>query len=287
VRPLKRLGQHFLSDAGVARRIAEAVDPGPGDLVIEIGPGTGALTIPLLARCERVVGVEVDPRLCEALSARLDAGSGFHLVHADALEVDFEALVRRHGADHGLLAGNLPYNVATPLILRVLSRPALRRAVFMVQREVAQRIVAPPGDRQYGSLSVAVRIAATPRRLFDVRSDAFVPAPRVHSTVLELDLRRPASPIPDEHRESFTRLVRWTFGHRRKMLRGTLRSLPGYRLSVEDLVEVGSRSGIDLSRRPETLDIREFERLAVVLAGWRPGSGRPRPAPDYGNGNGR
>ncbi len=264
MRPKKGLGQHFLADLRVAQRIAEAA--GGGDLAVEIGPGRGALTSFLLRRVGTVVGVELDRELCEALSSRFASEAGFHLVHADALKVDFGALIRRHGVRDAVVVGNLPYCIATPLILRLVSGSwGLRRAVVTVQREVARRIVADPGNKNYGALSIAVQVAATPRRLFDVGRDAFRPVPRVESTVLEIDLGHPAIPVAETVRQMFFEVVRWTFGHRRKMLRGTLRSLPGRPLGASQMDEVASLSGLDLRRRPETFTIGEFERLAEVI----------------------
>ncbi len=266
IRPKKSLGQHFLVDPQVAQRIAEASGVGPDDLVIEIGPGKGALTSFLLQRAGTVVGIELDRGLCEALSARFASAAGFHLLNADALKADFAALLRRHGACDAVVVGNLPYNIATPIILRLVSDcRGLRKAVVMVQREVARRIVADPGPKDYGSLSIAVQVAATPRRLFDVGHDAFRPVPRVESTVLEIDLGRPASPVAEAVRQTFFEVVRWTFGHRRKMLRGTLRTLPGHPLDPSQMDEVASRSGFDLRRRPETFTIGDFEKLARVI----------------------
>ncbi len=265
IRPKKSLGQHFLADLRVAQRIAEAADARPEDLVIEIGPGKGALTAFLLRRPGAVAGIELDRDLCEVLSGRFADSPGFHLLNADAMRVDFDALVRRHGVHDALVVGNLPYNIATPLILRLLESPWLRRAVVMVQREVALRIVAVPGSKHYGSLSIAVQVTAAPRRLFEVRPEAFRPVPRVESTVLDIDARHPASPVAEAVRRTFSSVVRWTFGHRRKMLRGTLRNLPGHPLDPSQLDAVGSRSGLDLRRRPETLSIGEFERLAWAV----------------------
>jgi 16S rRNA (adenine1518-N6/adenine1519-N6)-dimethyltransferase len=125
--------------------------------------------------------------------------------------------------------------------------------------------VAAPGSKDYGSLSIAVQVAATPRRLFDVGHDAFRPVPRVESTVLEIDLKRPACPVAEAVQKTFFEVVRWTFGHRRKMLRGTLRTLPGHPLDPSQMDEVALRSGFDLRRRPETLTIGDFERLAEII----------------------
>lgn len=275
LRAKKGFGQHFLTNRRVASRIVEAVRAGPEDLVIEIGPGKGALTGLLLQKSSPIIGVEVDRDLCEVLSTRFRSDPGFHLLNADAMRLDLEALVRRHGALGALVVGNLPYNVATPLILRFLESPSLRRAVVMVQREVAQRIVAGPGDGSYGSLSIAVQVAASPRRLFDVRRESFRPVPAVESTVLDIDARSPASPVPEAVKPTFTRVVRWTFGHRRKMLRATLRTLPGSRLDASDLEAFEVRCNLDLRRRPETLSVGEFERLAwaVQEAGQTDGGG--------------
>ena len=266
-RPKKSLGQNFLTDTRVAQRIAESAGIQKGDLVIEIGPGKGALTRFLIQRGRNVVGIELDRGLCDLLSNRFGSAEGFHILNANALEVDFGAIARQHHHAGALVVGNLPYNIATPLILRLAGGGGfgIRKVVVMVQREVALRIVANPGSRDYGSLSIAVQICATPRRLFDVKPDAFRPAPRVRSTLLDIDLSQPAYTLSPSIKGTFFQVVRWTFGQRRKMLRGTLRSLPGHPLGPSQLEAIASRSGIDLQRRPETMSIAEFENLSRAV----------------------
>ena len=265
-RPKKSLGQNFLTDLRVAQRIADSAGIQKGDLVIEIGPGKGALTRFLIQQGRNVVGIELDRGLCNLLSNRFGSAEGFHILNADALEVDFGAIAREHRHAGALVVGNLPYNIATPLILRFAGGGfGIRKVVVMVQREVALRILANPGSRDYGSLSIAVQICATPRRLFDVEPHAFRPAPRVRSTLLDIDLGQPVYTLSPSIKGTFSQVVRWTFGQRRKMLRGTLRSLPGHPLGPSQLEAIASRSGIDLQRRPETMSIPEFENLSRAV----------------------
>jgi len=254
VRARKRFGQHFLHDPGVLRRIVDAIDPQPGERLVEIGPGRGALTLPLLRRCGRLEVIEIDRDLA-ALLAGLAAGAGELVVHvADALEVDFRAL--RGGGSKLRICGNLPYNISTPLLFHLLeSRSAIADMHFMLQKEVVDRIVAPPGGRTYGRLTVMLAAACTATALFRVGRGAFQPPPAVESAVVRLvPHAEPPFPLPDPVR--FARLVAAAFSMRRKTLRNALRGLVD--------ADRFAAAGIDADRRPETLAPAEFARLAAL-----------------------
>lgn len=268
-RPKKRLGQHFLTDPRILARIADAVEAGRSDTVLEIGPGPGGLTAALAERARRVVAVEKDRELVPALRDRWPRVT---IVEADALEADWHALA---GVAPGaaspvpgyLVAGNIPYNLTSPLLEKALEPPRPERVVFLVQREVAERVAAPPAGEAYGALSVGVQAVASVELLFRVPAGAFTPRPRVDSAVLRLrPLVRPA--VADEMRQPFRRLVVGLFGFRRKQLLRGLRELTGFSPAVA--AGVLRRAALPPDVRPETLDVRAFVTLlaALVDAGW-------------------
>lgn len=250
----KRFGQHFLHDPGVLARIVAAIDPQPGERIVEIGPGRGALTLPLLARCGRLDAVEIDRDLIPELEARA-AGAGELVVHAaDALEFDFSAL--RGGGPRLRVCGNLPYNVSTPLLFHLLAaRASILDMHFMLQKEVVDRIVAAPGGKQYGRLTVMLAAACRATALFRVGRGAFQPPPAVDSAVVRL-VPHAGTPFPLPDAVRFARVVAAAFSMRRKTLRNSLRGL---------VDEAGfEAAGIAADRRPETLAPAEFARLAAL-----------------------
>jgi 16S rRNA (adenine1518-N6/adenine1519-N6)-dimethyltransferase len=255
LRARKRFGQHFLHDPGVLARIVAAIDPRPGDRLVEIGPGRGALTLPLLERCRRLEVIEIDRDLIAELEARA-TGRGELVVHAgDVLEVDFAAF--RGTGPKLRVCGNLPYNISTPLLFHLLkSRAAIVDMHFMLQKEVVDRIVAPPGGKDYGRLTVMLAVACAATALFRVGRGAFQPAPAVDSAVVRL-VPHAADPFPLPDPARFARVVAAAFSMRRKTLRNSLRGLVG---------EAGfAAAGIDAGRRPETLSAAEFGRLAAIM----------------------
>jgi 16S rRNA (adenine1518-N6/adenine1519-N6)-dimethyltransferase len=261
IRARKRFGQHFLHDPGVIARIVAAIDPKPGERIVEIGPGTGALTLPLLARCGRLDVIEIDRGLVPELRRRA-AGAGELVVHeADVLAFDFRALC---GDGPRLrVCGNLPYNISTPLLFRLLdARSVIADMHFMLQKEVVQRIVAPPGGKDYGRLTVMLAAACRAEFLFRVGRGAFQPPPAVDSAILRLvPHAQPPFPLPDP--EGFARIVAAAFQKRRKTLRNSLRGL------VDEAAFAAA--DVDAGRRPETLAPAEFARLTVAAARARPG----------------
>jgi 16S rRNA (adenine1518-N6/adenine1519-N6)-dimethyltransferase len=265
LRPQKRWGQHFLCDAAVARRIVDTAEVGPQSVVLEIGPGLGALTDTLAARAGRLHLVEIDRGLAARLEDRYRDNPRVGVLVGDVLAVPLTEIVREPAVT---VVANLPYNVATPVLLRLLDlRSHFPRAVVMLQREVAMRLVAPPGTPARGILSVLVQTFAEVRVAFAVSPRSFLPRPRVESAVV--DVRWVAQPrvdigAPDAHR----RVVRAAFGKRRKMLRNALADLAADRgFAPGALVAAMSRAGIDPTVRAEVLGLEDFGRLARLFTG--------------------
>jgi len=249
-----RLGQHFLFDPGILRRIAEAALPAPVPLALEIGPGKGPLTRELAARAARVVAIEADRRLAAALQASPPAPN-VEVIAGDALEVAWPA------AD--VVCGNIPYRITSPLIARALEPPRPRHIVFLVQREVADRVAAPPGDRTYGALSAAVQLVARVERLFTVRAGAFRPPPRVESAVIRIT-PRPAAEVPPPGEVERTRsLIQALFQRRRQQLQRSVREATG--MPADAVEAVLARLGLAPTVRPETLAPSAFLALARAI----------------------
>ena len=259
-RPRPRFAQHFLVAREVTEAIAELVRPATGEAVVEIGPGRGALTEALLAVVDRLVAVEIDRDLVALLCTRRGAGT-LDLIEGDILQIDLREVLRAAGGCRLLMVGNLPYNITAPLIFHLLAHAdCISRAIVMVQREVAQRLVASPGSKDYSLLSVLVALRAEAELRLQVERDCFRPVPAVDSSVVELRFA-PKLRYAVQDVTGFDRLVRRAFGQRRKMLRNSLLGLnpAGGRPWLK---EVGQQAGIDLTRRPEELSIEEFIRLS-------------------------
>ncbi len=255
----RHLGQHFLSDPKILGRIADALGAAPGDRVLEIGPGRGALTRPLLDRGVRLTAIERDRDLIPALRAL----PGLALIEGDALEVDWPSALGLEPGERWQIIGNIPYNLTSPLIDKALAPPRPARVVFLVQREVADRLGAEPGTAEYGALTVGVLVAARVERLFGVPAGAFRPRPRVASAVVRLE-PRPVPLVTDAELPRFRRLVRGLFGARRKQLVRAIRTVTG--LGPEQAGLVVARAGLDPIQRPETLAPEDFVRLLAVGA---------------------
>ncbi|WP_303904917.1 16S rRNA (adenine(1518)-N(6)/adenine(1519)-N(6))-dimethyltransferase RsmA [Thiohalomonas denitrificans] len=250
-RPRKRFGQNFLRDPGVIDRIVHAVDPRPGQQLVEIGPGLGALTGPLLQAAGEMHAVELDRDLVPKLAERF--GDRLHLHSADALKFDFGQLA---GEGRLRVVGNLPYNISTPLIFHLLAQAEYVQDMhFMLQKEVVDRLAASPGGRDYGRLSVMVQQRCRVEHLFNVSPGAFHPPPKVHSAIVRL-LPYETPPVPVAEPALFSRIVAKAFSQRRKTLRNTLKG----ELDAETI----EACGIDPTRRAETLSVEEFGRLAAA-----------------------
>ena len=239
LRPRKGWGQHFLCDPGVAHRIVETADVGPRSVVLEIGPGLGALTDELAGRAGRLYLVEVDPVLAARLAARYAENPRVRTVAGDVLAVDLETFVTEPAVT---AVGNLPYNIAIPILFRLReARARLPRAVVMIQREVAERLVARPSTADYGVTTVLIQAVADVRLAFRVSRRSFFPPPRVESAVV--DVRWTAQPRVDlGDEQAFREVVRAAFGQRRKMLRNALATLAAGR--GVDLADACARAGV-------------------------------------------
>lgn len=258
-RPKKRLGQHFLTDRHLLARIADALGATREDTVIEIGPGRGALTEQLIARAGRLIAVELDRELAPLLAERYRALPQVRIVEGDVLEQDLGALA---GGPY-LLAGNVPYNITTPILFHAMRRPRPLRAVYLVQKEVADRVVAAPGSDAYGALSVNVQALMRAEYLFTVGARAFTPPPKVESAVLRITPRE--SPLLEAaEEEPYRQLVQGAFGLRRKQMRRVLRTVHGWDAERADAVL--HVAGIDPEARPETLAPADFARLLRARA---------------------
>ena len=249
----KSLGQHFLSNPRILTRIVDALDPSPGDTVIEIGPGRGALTDILKKRVRRVIAIEYDRALAELLRERY-AGDNVEVVQADVLETDFAALA---GTAFSVV-GNVPYYITTPILFHTLQRPRARAAVYLVQREVADRMSAEAGSDAYGALSVNLQALASARIVFGVLRGAFNPPPKVDSAVVRIvPLEHPL--ISQEEEQGFREFVQAAFGMRRKQLRRVLRELCDVGPEAADVMLTAV--GVDPMSRPETLSAERFAAL--------------------------
>jgi 16S rRNA (adenine1518-N6/adenine1519-N6)-dimethyltransferase len=255
---LKRYGQHFLTDRAVLADIASAVDSGPRDTVIEIGPGRGVLTDALAERGSRVIAIEIDRALAHQLRQRYADTPNVEIVEADALAAPLSDLV----TGPYLVAGNVPYYITTPILFHALAPPFPLRAVFLVQLEVASRIVAPPGSKEYGALSVNVQAIASTQIVRRVPASAFRPRPRVESAVIRITpLAQPlivASRLP-----AFRTIVLSAFGMRRKQMVNVVRGITGG--SAADAERVLAKADIDRHARPETLSVEKFGALAEAI----------------------
>jgi 16S rRNA (adenine1518-N6/adenine1519-N6)-dimethyltransferase len=264
MRALKRFGQHFL-EAAWADKLIAAIDPQPGDHFLEIGAGPGALTIRLAPRVARLTAVEVDPAMIGALGPKLPAN--VTLLHADFLNLDPASL----GTGPVRVAGNLPYNVSSPILFKLIGMhrafgrgvagPALLDASWRVQREVAERIEAKPGGRDYGVLAILVQLHADVRRALTLPPGAFRPPPKVHSAVVSLHFRSPRVAVHDD--DAFTAMVRSMFTQRRKTLSNALK--PYAESLGASAAGALAAAGIDPQRRPETLQLEELARLAALF----------------------
>ena len=245
----KRFGQHFLSDVSVLDAIVELIDPRPGEALVEIGPGLGAMTWPLLERCGALTVIELD----RDLAARLRAHGGLNVIEADVLTVDFAALARQAGQPLRVV-GNLPYNISTPILFHLLDAAAdVRDQHFMLQKEVALRVAAAPGGKDYGRLSVMLQWRYRIHSVLDVPPEAFDPPPKVDSAIVRMR-PLPGSTTPPQ---LLGELVTVAFSQRRKLLRHTLGRW---------LTERGFAGHFDLQRRAEEVPVAEYVALAEALA---------------------
>ncbi|MDP9046090.1 MAG: 16S rRNA (adenine(1518)-N(6)/adenine(1519)-N(6))-dimethyltransferase RsmA [Pseudomonadota bacterium] len=250
----KRFGQHFLTDGAIVDAIVRAIDPKPGEAIVEIGPGLGALTDPLVARCERLTVIELD----RDLAARLRRRPELEVIECDVLALDFAALAQRRAMALRVV-GNLPYNISTPILFHLLG--AAGQVVdqhFMLQKEVVDRMAASPGGKDYGRLSVMLQWRYAIESVLDVPPESFDPPPRVQSAVVRM---RPLSTAPDVEPALLEELVRVAFSQRRKLLRHTLGRW---------LDERGHAGTFDVQRRAEEVPVQDYLDLAARVGAARP-----------------
>jgi 16S rRNA (adenine1518-N6/adenine1519-N6)-dimethyltransferase len=262
VKARRRFGQHFL-EASWASRVLEAAAFAPADQVLEIGPGRGALTVPLARTVAVLTAVELDRDLVPLLRRHLP--DHVRVVQADFLDMTADELFEAAGHARWRVIGNLPYNVSSPILFRLVdlarSTGRLRDATLMLQREVAERVASPPGSRAYGALSILVQLDAEVEPLLTLPPGAFRPAPEVWSSVIRLHFRPPKVAVADRRR--FESMVRSLFSQRRKMLANALR--PAASSRGKEPSGVLRAAGLDPARRPETLHLEELARLAEIL----------------------
>jgi ribosomal RNA small subunit methyltransferase A len=263
IQPSKRLGQNFVVDAGTVRRIAALARLSPDDVVLEVGPGFGSLTLPLLASARRVLAVEVDPVLAAELPATIAARAPGLAGRLEVVRGDAMRITELPGDPPTALVANLPYNVAVPVVLHLLATFAtLRRGLVMVQAEVADRMSAPPGSRTYGIPSAKLAWYAEVRRAGSVPRSVFWPVPRVDSGLVGLTVRdAPPAAAPGVSRAAVFAVIDAAFAQRRKTLRAALAGWAGSAAAAEQHLRA---AGIDPGRRGESLDIAEFTRIAAA-----------------------
>ncbi|HEX5410894.1 MAG TPA: 16S rRNA (adenine(1518)-N(6)/adenine(1519)-N(6))-dimethyltransferase RsmA [Terriglobia bacterium] len=256
-----KLGQHFLSDNRYCSRIADALELNAGDFVIEVGPGHGAVTGLLASRAQSVIAIEIDPALADELRQKFLQSPNVEIVHGDVLLTDVGDICRRQGAEQCYVFGNLPYYITSPIIHHVLGSAKRVRAMgLLVQREVADRLVAQPGSRDYGYLTVFTRFYSSARLVFDVPPGAFTPPPKVHSAFVRFEVHAGRRGISPENEEKFLRFLKQAFAFKRKKLLNCL--VPMYsRQEIEAELE---RLAVPFSIRAEELSIEQF--ISIFLS---------------------
>ena len=267
LRASKRLGQNFLVDAGVVRAIVDAADLSPADAVLEIGPGIGTLTQGLAESGARIVAVELDKKLPAVLAETLKGYDNVTVVPGDILKLDILRILNLGAGERFKVVANLPYYITTPILMALLEQHLpIERMVTMVQKEVAVRMTARPGSKDYGALSVAVQYHTDARIVMDVPPRAFMPAPEVTSSVIACRVRETPAVYPSDEK-LFFRLVRAAFGQRRKTL---LNALTGAGLTKEQCRAGLAAAGIAESLRGEQLSLADFARLSDAVGGILP-----------------
>jgi 16S rRNA (adenine1518-N6/adenine1519-N6)-dimethyltransferase len=262
IRPTKQRGQNFVIDANPVRRIVRAADLDPDDVVLEVGPGLGSLTLALLDAVSRVVAIEIDPVLARALPATIERFAPAYVDRFEVVEADALRLTTVPGPGPTALVANLPYNVSVPVLLHLMSLlPTLRKGLVMVQAEVADRLAAPPGSRTYGVPSVKAAWYASVRRTGSIGRTVFWPAPNVDSGLVAWEHRDP--PQVSVSRQEVFAVVDAAFAQRRKTLRSTLKAMAGSAVAAEAAL---AHAGVDPMARGESLTVDDFARIAEGLA---------------------
>lgn len=267
IKPLKSLGQNFLIDEEVIAEIVNGSGVGEDSLVVEIGPGEGALTEHLAEMAGHVVAVDLDERMIKLLKVKLFGYDNVELIHGDILEIDLSKMIEERLSEYNLtnvrIVGNLPYYITTPIIMKLLKmRTATDSITVMMQKEVGDRILAGPGSKQIGVITYSVQYYADVSKVIDVGRESFYPSPKVDSVVLRLDIRKnPAVTVSDE--DFFFKTIKAGFMMRRKTLLNSLTSLDGFSKPV--IEEALNNANIEANRRAESLSMEEFARLSEEL----------------------
>jgi len=270
IRTSKSLGQNFLIDNTIIKHIVESAQVSTDDMVIEVGPGIGSMTVELASRAGRLIAVEIDRHLIPALMENLTDFGNVEIINEDILKMDIDDLIATQTEKlRGVfkpgkvkVVANLPYYITTPIIMKFLEEStSINKFVFMVQKEVADRILAQPGSKDYGALSVAVQYYCKPERVFDVPPHCFIPQPGVISTVVRLNAYD-KPPVDVIDRKMFFKVVKASFGQRRKTLVNALYNSGYFNMNKEEIKEMLGNMDIDENRRGETLSIMQFAKLA-------------------------
>ncbi|HEX3028544.1 MAG TPA: 16S rRNA (adenine(1518)-N(6)/adenine(1519)-N(6))-dimethyltransferase RsmA [Clostridia bacterium] len=268
IRFTKSLGQNFLVDETVVKRIVDAAEISGNDLVIEVGPGIGSMTGELASRAGKVIAVEIDKHLIPALQENLKGYSNVVIMNDDIMKLELKELFTKHAKDENgqdyciKVVANLPYYITTPIIMKFLEDDAgIESMVFMIQKEVAERMAAKPGGKDYGALSVAVQYYSVPKVVLNVSPHCFIPQPEVDSTVVKLTVNK-VPPVELLDKDLFFRVIKASFGQRRKTLVNALCNSGYFIKSKDEVKEILKKIGIGENQRGETLSIMQFASLA-------------------------
>lgn len=261
----KSLGQNFLTDFNVVKKIVNTADVGQEDVVIEVGPGIGTMTLELAKKAKKVIAIEIDKRLIPALEDNLSGFSNVQIINMDIMKADINAITSEYDSSNIKVVANLPYYITTPIIMKFLEEDTKAdMMVFMIQKEVARRIVAEPGTKDYGALSVAVQYYSKPEKAFDVPPHCFIPQPDVDSAVIKLIINK-EPPVKLLDKGMFFKTVKCSFAQRRKTLINALYNTGGLNKSKEEIKEILKSMGVDENTRGEMLSIQQFAMLSNLL----------------------
>ncbi len=263
IRPKKRLGQHFLHATPTIKKIVDSLGIAKADTVVEIGPGPGVMTHFISDAAKRVIAIDADADMIEVLKSRMSGRKNVEIVYSDILEVNLPDLIENK--NRVKIIGNLPYNISSQIVFWMIdSRKNISKAVIMVQKEVAQRLAAKPGGKEYGILSVILQAFARCSKLFDVSPTNFLPPPKVTSSILMIEFSNPYDEMSSE--KVFIKTVKAAFGKRRKTIRNSLLGSKDTLFSAVKIDSALQTLGIDPKRRAETLSVKEFIALSNLLA---------------------
>lgn len=261
----KSLGQNFLIDNKVVENIVDSAAVNKDDLVLEIGPGVGSMTVELALKAGKVIAVEIDRHLIPALKENLGEFTNTEVLNMDVLDVDFNDIISKNSYNTIKVVANLPYYITTPIIMKLLEgENNISTMVFMVQKEVAKRMVASPGGKDYGALSVAVQYYSNPEIVFNVPPHCFIPQPEVDSSVIRLHINK-TPPVEVESKDMFFRVVKASFGQRRKTLVNAIQNSGFFNINKEEIKNILVSMGIKENARGETLSISQFAKLSNIL----------------------